>query len=96
MRVRAQHLWFFVVVFSAWTVAAVVSARSASATQGHHYQAVCFHENSLPLFWRGPCRSHPNNSNIAWLAAESDATAHNDTAHGGRKHAAARSGCRPD
>ena len=57
---------------------------------------MCFHEDSLPLFWRGPCRVHPNNSNIAWVAAESDATAHNETVHEGRKQAAARSGCRSD
>ncbi len=77
-------------------VAGVTPVGSSSADQGHYYQAVCFHENSLPLFWRGPCRSHPNNSNIAWLAAEADATAHNEEVHGGSKQAGPRSGCQPD
>ena len=85
-----------VLVGCALLVAGVTPAGSASTAQGHYYQAVCFHENSLPLFWRGPCRFHPNNSNVAWLAAEADATAHNEAVHGGGKQAGARSGCRSD
>ena len=77
-------------------VAGVMPAGSPAAAQGHYYQAVCFHENALPLFWRGPCRSHPNNSNVAWFAAEADATAHNEAVHDSSKQAGARSGCQSD
>ena len=84
---KRDRSWLLMVAFSAAIAAAVTTAWSSSLPQGHYYQALCFHANSLPLYWRGPCRVHPNNSNAAWLAAESDATAHNKTAHGGRKQA---------
>ena len=90
---RTNRFWSLVMGLSVGLVAAVTIASSAPATQGHYYQSVCFHDNSLPLFWRGPCRFHPNNSNIAWLAAENDATAHNEAVHEGRKQAGAQRGC---
>lgn len=92
---RMVRGWFFVAVLSAAIVAALAVARGGSEGQGNRYQAVCFHEDALPLYWRGPCR-YNSNPNVAWVAAESDATEHNDAVHAGRKRAGARNGCRFD
>ena len=92
---KPNRFWLLVAL-SGGIVAAVATARPARPAQGHYYQAVCFHEDALPLYWRGPCRYHPNNSTVAWLAAERDATAHNETVHDGRKQASARSPCRDE
>ena len=94
--VSMARSWFFLTAFSAAILTAITMAWGGSAAQGNRYQAVCFHEDSLPLYWRGPCRYNLNNPNVAWAAAESDATAHNDAVHAGRKQASARNGCRFD
>ena len=65
---RTDRPWLLVVAFSAGIVAAVTTAWPATVAQGHYYQAVCFHEDSLPLYWRGPCRVHPNNSNVRMVS----------------------------